>query len=466
MSSTTPARNPFELPELRHRVSRFVTLKDALSCALVCKAWSTEFMSVIWFQVDFVLHPQFADLSPGIVAKHGHLTRIVKNAKSPHQISILANAGVKNLRDLHMEQTASAIQHVQVYEIVPRNSFTLEKIHLFAASFVDNKHTISTYFVSSSGLLPSAGPAPPITSKLKALILKRVCITHDSLIAILQGCPGLAEVYLVHTDMVGTPTQSFQHTGVKVLESSLKSLFQTPSTGPSLLSYFPRLKTLATFNSDTSFTIPLSQIKEDLLRYCPDVTRYWLDDYTGAIVSEFLLNIANACTELTYNYKYTSLEIITGLLLHQSTLQTVHQYRNNGFDYEAETVLPLSDHFRQSGRFVQLIPRGCSQLRSLILHSHEMDMDVVEDDKWTCKGLHTLRIRIKDLDTKEKILKAIALWRKGCWRRRREKAGTPVGEEGKLDSTDMSIEARVASHLLQFEQLWWVWLGYQTWTPI
>ncbi|KAG0254061.1 hypothetical protein BGZ95_006142, partial [Linnemannia exigua] len=88
------------------------------------------------------------------------------------------------------------------------------------------------------------------------------------------------------------------------------------------------------------------------------------------------------------------------------------------------------------------------------------------DGKWICKDLKTLRIRIKDLDTKEKILKAIALWRKGCWRRWREQAGTPVGEEGRLDETDMSIEARVARHLLKFHKLWKVWLGYQTWNPI
>ncbi|KAK3822343.1 MAG: hypothetical protein J3R72DRAFT_497254 [Linnemannia gamsii] len=84
-----------------------------------------------------------------------------------------------------------------------------------------------------------------------------------------------------------------------------------------------------------------------------------------------------------------------------------------------------------------------------------MDVDVVDSEKWTCKDLKTLRIRIKYLDTKEKILKAIALWRKGCWRRWREQAGILVGEEGKLDSTDMSIEARVTRHLLKFEKLWW-----------
>ncbi|KAG0374019.1 hypothetical protein BGX24_010938, partial [Mortierella sp. AD032] len=358
MPTTAPTRNPFEMPELKRRLSRFVALKDALSCALVCKAWSTDFTSAIWFQVDFDDHPQFTDLSQGIVAKNGHLTRIVRNAKSPRQISVLANAGINNLRDLHMEQTASAIQHVQVYEILH-----LKDLRLFASKLVDNKHKHSTHYVFAPGMLPSTGPTPLITSKLQVLKLESLCLTYDSLVAILQGCRGLTEVKLPHTDMVGTPTQSFQHTGVNVLSSSLKSLFHHPSTGHSLLSYFPRLNVLSIFNFDTSLTIPSSQIKEDILRYCTDVTKYWLEDRTGAIISEFLLNIADNCTDLMYNYKYTSLEVITSLLLHQSTLLSLHQYHENSFDYEAETVLPLSDHFRQSGRFVQLIPRGCSQLR-------------------------------------------------------------------------------------------------------
>ncbi|KAG0355017.1 hypothetical protein BGX24_006747, partial [Mortierella sp. AD032] len=363
MSTTTPVRNPFDLPEQRHRLSRFVTLKDALSCALVCKAWSTDFMSAIWFQVDFDDHPQFADLSPAIVAKHGHLTRIVRNAKLPHQVSVLANAGVSNLRDLHIEQTASAIQYIQVYEIVSRNSLTLKDAHLFSAKDADSKHTHSTHYVSAPSLLPSTRPTPRIIYKLKVLKLESLCLTYDSFVAILRGCPRLIEVRLPRTDMVGTPTQSFQHKGVKALNSDLKSLFQPPSTGRSLLSYFPRLTVLAAFNYDTSFTISSSKIKEDLLRYCPDVTKYRLEDHTGVIVSEFLLNIADNCTELLYTYKHTSLEVITSILLHQSTLQSVHRYRKDFFDFESETVPPLSDHFRQFGRFVQLIPRGCSQLR-------------------------------------------------------------------------------------------------------
>ncbi|KAF9134229.1 hypothetical protein BGW39_007700 [Mortierella sp. 14UC] len=182
-------------------------------------------------------------------------------------------------------------------------------------------------------------------------------------------------------------------------------------------------------------------IKEDLLRCCPDVTRYRVVDKTGDIVSEFLLNIADNITEFMFSYEHMSMETLTGLL-HQMSLESVAHFHEQGFEYEKEVVPSISDHFRQSGRFLQLIPRGCSPLRILDLHLHEMDMDVAEVGKWTCKDLKTIRIRVKGLDTKEKILKAIH------------------------SGTDMSFEARVARHLLKFEKLWWGWLGYQTWTPI
>ncbi|KAG0276235.1 hypothetical protein BGZ95_007814 [Linnemannia exigua] len=103
----------------------------------------------------------------------------------------------------------------------------------------------------------------------------------------------------------------------------------------------------------------------------------------------------------------------------------------------------------------------------LDLHAHEMDMDEVEMGDWICRDLKEIRLRVKGLNIKDNILKAIVLWRKGCWRRWREQAGTPVAEEeGRLDETDMSIVALIACHLLKFDTLWTAWLGYQTWILI
>jgi hypothetical protein len=99
-------------------------------------------------------------------------------------------------------------------------------------------------------------------------------------------------------------------------------------------------------------------------------------------------------------------------------------------------------------------------LEKLSLYDHEMDMGIVEQGRWVCHDLKTIRIRVKGLDTKKTIVNVVALWCKGCWRRRQDNAGIPVVTEGK---DDLLVEARVARHFLMFRQ---AEVGYQTWTPL
>ncbi|KAK3808915.1 MAG: hypothetical protein JOS17DRAFT_765528 [Linnemannia elongata] len=460
-------KSAFDLPELTHRFSRFVTVQDAISFALVSKAWTSHFISVIWFEIDFDVHPRFLNLSPEIVAKHGHLIRIIVNAKTLPQVSILANAGVNSLRNLRIETAASASQHVRAYEIVLRNNRSLEDLHL-TAIYIVNKQDSTAHYVPVSALIPSLGSSPPTLSKLKKLKIANMCLTHDGLTFILQGCPRLVNLMLQYTDVVYTPTQYFQHVGVKFFAASLTSIFSAAPTGPSLLSYFPNLTTLSTYNYEGSpFTIPSARIKDDITRYCPHLSGYKLQDITGLIVPSFLTDIASNVSEVVYLHKTISSETITAMLLHQATLKSVKHFAlDNGFEFEKDEVAKVVDQPEVSDRFLLLIPRCCPALEEWGLFSHELDMDDVEQGTWACQDLKKLRMRIKGLDTKEKILKAIALWRKGCWRRWQKHAGTSVAAEDEEDETDMSIEARVARHLLKFEKLWWVWLGYQTWTPI
>ncbi|KAK3845511.1 MAG: hypothetical protein J3R72DRAFT_502117 [Linnemannia gamsii] len=435
--TTTTAKNPFGLPELRYHLSRFVAIKDAVSCALVSKAWSITFIPVVWFKVDFADHPRFTAIPRDIVAKHGHHIRIVKNAKSLPQVSVIANAGVNELRELHIHPTTSTMQYVRAYEVVFRNSLCLEDLDLFASSASTPELECLRHIVPPSALAPLSSNGLRGQSKLKTLRIYRMCLTHDGLVTILQGCPRLNTLSLRHTDVVGAPSQSFQHTGVRFLKMGSRNLRQIASSNFSLLYYFP------------------------------NVTLAALNDLTGAIVSEFLTSIAGSASEIVFRYEHVSSEMIMAILLHQATMSSIrHFITHKNWDFDKEEVAPVSNLSQALSRLLQLIPRGCSQLNILDLHTYEMDMTEVELFPWICKNLVTLRIRVKGLDSKDKILKAIALWRKGCWRRWQEQAETPVSEEGKLDETDMSIEARVARHLLKFEQLWWVWLGYQTWTPL
>ncbi|KAF9922118.1 hypothetical protein FBU30_007807 [Linnemannia zychae] len=155
------------------------------------------------------------------------------------------------------------------------------------------------------------------------------------------------------------------------------------------------------------------------------------------------------------------------------------------FDFWIDEVPYVSSRFDRWGYLLQQIPRSCAELEKLDLHLHEMDMDDIEEGEWVCKDLKKLRIRIKGLDTPETITKAIELWRSGVRERWRMQAIYSKGkktmekdiketEEGKnneersliKENIDTSIEARVARHLLKFEKLQKVWLGYRTWVIV
>ncbi|KAG0373721.1 hypothetical protein BGX24_011330 [Mortierella sp. AD032] len=479
MANPTATRNPFDLPELIYRLSRFVTSNDALSCAIVSKAWTVDFVSSIWFQIDFDIHPQFTDVSVDIIAKYGHHIRVVKNAKVLAQVSVLDHPNINRLRYLHIEAAASITQQEAAYRIVSRNNTNLQELTLFAAPNPGSNPEYSSYYVSSAAFSPSDDalqkrtPVPNLTSlKIKGLI-----VTYSSLESILQVCKNLIELRLPQVALIGRLNRPFQHTGITLFSFGLKSIFHEDPTRPSILSHFPNLTTLHTWqNASSKDMVPSDRIKKELSTYCPHLTQYKLEDYSGSITPEFLTNIATNITRITFEEDYMSPETVSAIVLHQSTLKKVAHFYTLDFDYEKDLVPPVSSKIKISEEMLQLIPRRCVQLERLNLHPYEMDIDVMEAAEWVCKDLKKLRIRVKGLDTKEQILRVIALWRAGCWRRWQRGAKRTNGvaamevetaeEQEKQLKEDHSIEARVARHLLKFEQLWWVWLGYQTWTPI
>ncbi|KAF9547127.1 hypothetical protein EC957_008807 [Mortierella hygrophila] len=461
MATSATTKNPFDLPEFKHRISRYVTIKDACSCALVSKAWTDDFVSAIWFKIDFDFQSRFTDLSPHIIAKYGHYIQIVMNAKSFSKVSSLANASVNRLRTLHIDTAASALQHILAYEILSRNYSSLHELHLLAHSFPADKRSSSAHYVVTPALVIFPGTIS-IPSKLNHLRIENLCLTNDGLVMILQGCPGLSALWVEQVEIVGPSTRLFQHMGINLLSLDLINIY-TGLSRPSILSYFPNLTTLHTWSRDTSYTIPWNGIKEELSRHCPRLIGYQLEDSTGAIVHDFLANIANNnnVSRIMFEYCHISSNTITAILMHQTFLKSVEQFTpSSDFDLEREVVAPVSSHFQASGHLLQLIPRCCPRLVSLCLMSHEMDMDVVERGEWACRNLVVLKIRVKGLDTKEKILKAVALWRAGCWRRRQGRTNEDDAVMLKVqDQRNCSIETRVAKHLLKFDKLNLVWLG-------
>lgn len=109
-------------------------------------------------------------------------------------------------------------------------------------------------------------------------------------------------------------------------------------------------------------------------------------------------------------------------------------------------------------QFILLIPRSCL-VETLDVSTEMINMDVVDMGEWICKDLKILRVGVGGLDTKSKILDAVALWHKRFWRRRQEKAEALVAMEEQSE-IDLSIEARIARHL-NIDKLESVWLGCQ-----
>ncbi|KAF9545699.1 hypothetical protein EC957_010562 [Mortierella hygrophila] len=361
-------KNPLQIPEIRARVSRLVSLEDAMSCIRVSKAWSKDFTSAIWYTVDFNIHRTFKDLNGNIITKHGHHIRIIENIKTQPELNAVLRSTIKN-----------------------------QDVALFSGPSID----------------------------------------------------------------------TFQHKGVITLVAPIKQVFQPDpesglsSLGFSLLVHFPNLTDWHCYNLSAALFVPVERIKTEVTRCCPQVTMVDLWKSPPHIIHSLVANAFHGLKHVTFDYSQLSMDVIVALLFHRETLLRVCASLGSQCSYTERDELPLEgDHFRQSGRAVQLLPRCCPHLKVLEFEDHEMDMDIVEEEEWACRGLKHLRVCIRGLNTKEKISRTLNLWKKG--KQRKEGEDTTLIESHTNEAKDTSVEARVARHLLAFEELEAVWLGTRT----
>lgn len=488
--------NPFDLPELTHRLSLFTSLQDAISCALVCSQWSEIFIPVIWFSIDFDRHPRFTDLPASVITKHGRHIRIVENIQSCAEIRALANPQVQRLRKIkYIDTTGSNLQHILGFEVISRNCTSLLRLDLVPDDPVPagEENRLANY-IPITALIPRKGALQE--SRLYRLCIMDLHLTYEGLMTIFHECPQLTKLGLVNVTILGRPTPGmpqqplFQHPNITFLSCLNQALFRTdPLDGqpaPSLLLHLPKLKTIELCDHEEAHSpsaIPPKAILKELSRYCRHLTGLRVQGLRDCsdLVSAFCSTVHRKVSELAFDYDHISLGIITSLLLHPQTLQSVKIYRGADLILDQDAVPNVEDHFWASGQFLQLIPRTCMGLRILDIHLHEMDMDVVEMGEWVCKDLKRLRIRIKGLDTRDRILETIALWRRE-WRARRNNLQSSFSaNNGTASNTSikpailsatanglpasLSIEERVVRHLLKLEKLETVWLGCQNWSP-
>ncbi|KAG0380401.1 hypothetical protein BGX24_008523 [Mortierella sp. AD032] len=133
MATFAAIKSPFDfdLPALRHRPSCFVTGMYAVSCALVCKDWTYDFISSIWFRVDLTSPTDSFTFrqksSPSMVALMFH------------QISLLANRGIHQLRKFKIQISSSGEQRKLTHDIAFMNAACLQSLHLLVVSVTTNK---------------------------------------------------------------------------------------------------------------------------------------------------------------------------------------------------------------------------------------------------------------------------------------------------------------------------------------
>ncbi|KAF9921037.1 hypothetical protein BGZ65_010717, partial [Modicella reniformis] len=98
----TISKNPFELTEIRRKLSLFLSPADVIACAQVCKSWSDDFVSAIWHTIEESSHYRLGKLNPCIIAKHGHRIRVINSLSEGGLIDKLQDASISKLKSLSM----------------------------------------------------------------------------------------------------------------------------------------------------------------------------------------------------------------------------------------------------------------------------------------------------------------------------------------------------------------------------
>ncbi|KAG0299172.1 hypothetical protein BGZ98_010289 [Dissophora globulifera] len=399
-------RTPFDLPELRLRISRFAAIKDAISCSQVCKEWTHDFAGAMWHTVDFRVHKRFAALKRETIKKYGHHIRVVKGLVAPVDVAALQCSTVCSIRSLAMEMTGSLLVIAEMYDILRRNSASLKDADIVcrpSPGFV-------WYFVVDT-FVPSIGSST--VSKLSVLKMDGFSLTRQAFSSLLRICPLLWSLDISNSVLSAAHlAEIYQHSQVTVLIASLQQIFRTDPQvvdAESLLVHFPNLQTLHTWNVQGVAVIPMRTLKEEIERHNP-LLKSLLTPSPSSTVVEMLVQVFQQLRKVCVKYKNMTPEILMAILMHRVTITDVQTFCPSDNFYQQTTVPTVQDHLRGNSWMVQLVPQTCHSLRSLILPEHEMFMDEIERVEWRCSGLEELRVRISGLDTAGKINLTLQLW--------------------------------------------------------
>ncbi|KAI8600709.1 hypothetical protein EDD21DRAFT_376395 [Dissophora ornata] len=430
MATLLVRKNPLHIPEIRSRISRLVSVKDAISCVRVSKDWYKDFIFPIWYAVDFKVHTTFDRLSADVIAKHGHHIRIVENLETQPQLNALVHPNIKNVQVLYLTCATSARFRILCMDLVRNNNKSLKDL-TFEMDVNAKKGDLSARMISVDAFTSHSS-----VSLLSSIRLQGVCFSRDSFVSLLRGCPLLTSVDLQQDVAIlsGSSNDAFQHTGVTTLIAPIKQVFKldpesdVSPLGLTLLVHFPSLTYWQCYSLETTLIVSSERIKAETRICCPKVSEIGTWRTPSPVLFDLVANAFNNLEAVTFQYEQLSTDVIVALLFHQTTLQGVSTFwSDNESKTEQDDFLSREDPFRVSGRALQLLPRSCPNLAVLSVELHEMDMDFVEEE-WVCRGLQRLRVRIRSLDTKEKVNRALQLWVEGTMKKKQESLRRGTGE--------------------------------------
>ncbi|KAF9958513.1 hypothetical protein BGZ72_000264 [Mortierella alpina] len=451
------AINPLSLPEIRERIGRYLSVKDALSCVQVSKDWAKDFARPIWHTIHFGTQQHFVDLDPAIIQKYRHHISVVthfsdlahfKTLQSPQSGQFLAGLSV-------LSGTVKSEDQGTCNDLITRNNSSLTKVVLerdySSADGEDEDLSLET-FSPVEALISNPTVLPAIPSRLTTLKLQRYRMQRETLSMLLRGCPALETLNLLKTKIFqrlrnDSTKEEFQHLRIRYFAADAENLLLPVPTAaaadapgtipvpvqslqqpmrPSLLAHFPALTTLG-IDANNGNELQEPEFRSETARWCP--TLRGLDTY-GWILSILLVNdFVENITTVSFNHAGITAKLVLALLSREDTLTSVSTHANESWGSavdetdrgrEEEEMMGSAMAVRAPETFTELyadsiwmaymIPRQCPKIERLCFPEYMMDMDEIEKVAWVCDGLRDLRVRIRGLDTAEKIHTVLSMW--------------------------------------------------------
>ncbi|KAI8606178.1 hypothetical protein EDD21DRAFT_361704 [Dissophora ornata] len=427
--------SPLNIPERRIRISRCVSIKDAIACAQVCKDWSDVFQAIVWYDVNPVVLNRHGLLHLEVIARHAHHIRAAWALREPAHFQAFHSPSLRSLKSLKAAIDETPLNIETMDDLLRQNHASLVSL------------TITNKFISGDRTQFSFNT---MCSKLTSLNINGLAM-NQSFSEILQLFPLLERLSVDNASFTPEGTPLHQHLGVRKLASPIDQIVQSSSGSSSSLTFFAHLPSLQEITvwrpHDPEFTLP-EDMGSAVTQCCPLLNSIVLLESSDFVI-KMLTQRFNHMREICVSYQHLTHQVAMSIVSHMNTLEKVSTFQVFSEIYENDWGLSIGDVYDKAFQeTVLVIPTHCHQLKELNITHHQLDMDMAEQATWACSDLETLCIKIRDLDTVEHVERTLQMWVDGR---------DPV----QMVDTEMenSLEARVARHLLRFKNLRQVWLG-------